>query len=90
MSGAIPGIDGNGLAVARRQALSVPIGLRLGLSSLPRTLLPGASELPIGEIVGELDAEDVVVGTGDAVVFGGEEELESWFSGVNNAPGVVI
>lgn len=85
-------MGGNGLAVARRHALSVPIGLRLGLSpaSLPITLLPGANELPMGEMLGESDDDDVVVGTGDAVVLGGEEEFGSWFSGVNNAPGVVI
>lgn len=79
MSGEIPDIDGKGLAVARRQALSVPIGRKLGLSapSLPWTLLPGASELPIGDIVGELDADDVVVGTGDSAVLGGDDELWS-------------
>ena len=54
------------------------------------TVLPGANEFPIGEIVGELEDDDVVVGAGDSVVLGGEEELGSWFSGVNNAPGVVI
>jgi hypothetical protein len=44
----------------------------------------------MGDIVGELEADEVVVGIGDSVELGGEEELGSWFKGVNNAPGVVM
>ena len=95
ISGDIPGNDGRGLAETLLEALSVPIGLRDGLSpGSTSAALPRAREAPRGDELGDVDVDGVVVGTGELVVLGGEEEEEaetpSWGSGVNRAPGVVM
>ena len=72
--GDIPGTEGSGLALILLDALSVPIGLKDGLSADSTTdVLPGARDVPRGEELGEVDV-GVVVGTGEAEVLGGEDD----------------
>lgn len=78
INGDIPGTEGSGLAHTLLDALSVPIGLRDGLSpDSTRVLLPGANDVPMGEELGDVDVEGVVVGTGEPEVLGGEDDTDS-------------
>ena len=78
INGDIPGTDGSGLALTLLDALSVPIGLRDGLSpDSTREPLPGASDVPMGEELGDVDVEGVVVGTGEPEVLGGDDDAAS-------------
>ena len=78
INGDIPGTEGSGLAHTLLDALSVPIGLRDGLSpDSTRVVLPGASDVPMGEELGDVDVEGVVVGTGEPEVLGGEDDTDS-------------
>lgn len=78
INGDIPGTDGSGLAHTLLDALSVPIGLKDGLSPDSTTEpLPGASDVPMGEELGDVDVEGVVVGTGEPEVLGGEDDAAS-------------
>lgn len=70
----MPGTEGSGLALILLDALSVPIGLKDGLSVDSTTdVLPGARDVPRGEELGEVDV-GVVVGTGEPEVLGGEDD----------------
>ena len=40
-------------------------------------LLPGASDAPMGDELGDVDVEGVVVGTGEPEVLGGEDDTDS-------------
>lgn len=75
INGDIPGTDGNGLADTLLDALSVPIGLKHGFSAESViVVLPGASDVPRGEGLGDVEVEGVVVGTGEPEVLGGEDD----------------
>lgn len=78
INGDIPGTAGSGLAHTLLDALSVPIGLSDGLSPDSTTEpLPGASDAPMGEELGDVDVEGVVVGTGEPEVLGGDDDAAS-------------